>query len=64
MVFHCPNCHKAVLCFGLSNREFISIDENKKLKGVTLYPCPHCDSKVRLHLKGVITKAIPVLEEN
>ena len=63
MIFHCPNCH-GPMCSGLSNREFIIIDEDKKLEGMMLCRCPSCNNKIRLCLEGVITQAIPVLEEN
>lgn len=63
MVFHCPNCHKAV-CSGLSTREFMIIDNEQKLEGVMICRCSNCNSKVRLRVEGVITKTTSIIEEN
>ena len=62
MLFQCPACKNAI-CSGLSHREFIIIDDDFNLEGLMICRCPICKKKIRLSLEGLITRAVPLVED-
>ena len=55
MTFICPCCYKKC-CTGISCRDFIVIDDEKNLTGISAAYCGHCGTKLQIHVEAKVTE--------